>query len=149
MKRLLEQDAQILGRVAEAVEYELTKGKATKASIVKSLADQDYCSPSSSGTEKTLMKALANAQVSLTPYPTLCRVMGVAAPNSTAVATRPAQQVNLRQEESTMVNLRSFSAIEGSGEQFKAYFPDGTTKPVGASAVRELESSCTLTEFSL
>lgn len=131
--------------------------KPSKAAIVRSMAEAGWCSPKSSGTEKTLVnraKALG-----LTLPPTLAQVMGEGngSQSSTPSPTsRPSKSSVPDVEPPTQssdgihvafIGSLSFAKVDQQGTA-KLSFSDGTAAQFSGCAVDAFRSSCTLLELS-
>lgn len=138
----------------QKVESALTQtSRPTKSLIVATMASLGQCSKSSTGFEKSFLKALKAKNVPLTPK--FAQIMGersTAAAPTTAVATRTEESI--KDAETTQVlsglNLKGVSLIRIDGRgSAKASFIGGGEQSIGAFDESAFRSNSNLIEFNV
>lgn len=128
----------------------------TKAEVIRTVADEGHCSPSSTTVPATLLKCVERHGLPIPSH--FAQLMGVV---PTIAHPLPQTPSTLGQPETSqpdkpsvasarLLNLKSVSAIEVNAEKGKAiiHFMDGEITESGSFDVSEFRSNCNLIAFN-
>jgi len=143
-------------QLADRIEQALAS-KASKAAIVRTIAEHGYCSPKSTGIEKTLIKVLTSNGIPIKPK--LAAVMGVSptpstrteTPDVTVAPTLPTPEPE-PQGQLLLPMTGGVSHLVVDGNKVKTFFADGRPPSErgcdGESLERNLRSNYILLELT-
>lgn len=143
-----------LASALDRVEKDLSSApQPTKRQVVKSLAALRLCSPTSEGTQNTLLKALKANGIPLTP--TFATLMGEkpsstsrGAPSGSAPQTTTVSVPAAPARKAGKINLRAVSVIVAKGRTAEVKFIGGGVQRLTNFDASELSSSLTLAKFN-
>lgn len=142
------------------VEKELSSApRKTKAIVIATLASLSLCSKSSTGTEKTLLKAAETKGIPSSVFPLFAELMGKAVSSrvdtqeirETAAGAAPTVPTPPRTPGVIpfFSMLGAVSAVAVRGENGTAYMTDGEQRQIGGFDASDLRANFNLIEFNL